>query len=1211
MTKFHPALLPPVSPDAPSLAAADTEVPKHGIKVTLFTSDHAPLAKRFALRESEINKTSLASLSRGTAQTIAVPTAAALNQLLDGLTSRQAISTGHLRKGMVAQIGPQARLQSGEISRSLTHFHFAEHQAGWLLWDYDSKSMPAHVTGRIADLGGPLEAFFHLWPEARRAAHVVRPSSSDGVGLPCAAPVRSSGLHGYFLISDLARSRQILTDLQCRAWSEGLAWCTLSASGSVLIRSIVDVAVASPERLIFEAPPIVLPPLVRRPAPTIVHNGIAVAPPVITDTERRKAARREDETRRLIKPEAKQAETAWVERQVQQEAERHGTSREAARKTVGQRLRKRILDDDMMLDLADGGQITTATLLDNPKRFDRLSIPDPIEGKSYGPDKATLFLTPRSDRPDDEPCIVSHAHGIRTVYRFARHALAPVPPRHPMPATGNERASAHAAIRDRIETWGSVSDHLIRTRSSGNTSEGGSALGLVADAQTETAPKWLVSGAQGTGKTAAVVGRTGTPGLLHAGYGYLTVMYSIDHEKSAEAFADFEANRPTGPSLRALQLRGRSAPRPDGHGRMCQLAPQAEAAARQGLDVRETMCRRCPFAESCAYLAQDRDIETAKADPQGLVVFAVHDHAFAGLPGGLRPARAIFDERPRDFAQREHAVACRDWHQDLAAVVTWPGLPQDEAERHLHLLRTRIDPLRQAIEEAVDAYPDTGLEHIAQAVRRIDPPTTSPAAILHQIADTLRDLRDRRPNPDIAAVVAANAAAALDAGAVAASFDMALRTDPSRVLTPLIGILDAVAVELAQAHGPGLRAVHKLRLLGIDSLVAETLAPLALPMDIPLLHLDGTADIDLAQAWFGSDLKQFHIPVERLGEAVFVAGHRFSTASLTGRNPITRQPWYPERAEALRERLCKVFARYPGSFVAMPKPALETFGPLPSHRTAHFGALRGRNLAEGCTTGLVIGRNLPPVEGLERLARAFTVALDRPFRSLSIQPGQARVRYPCRREGLRMRDRAGHAVELDFHPNATAEALLRQIRDAETTQAVDRVRAQFEPKLIIVAGASLPDVTFDQVTELDDFAAGGSALSRALERRVLPLSATELVRVHGDFWRNTKAVQRDETYQMFRQTVLAGRSVYRSFYVQHVPPERPACLVRYISSATGPGRGQRARSYEALVLARPEKAAELIEAILGSIELCEVRPIGTTPLDPPANADCAPERRAA
>ncbi len=1209
-----PAHLPRASQNSVPQAP---EMPACGAQVTRFTCPVALLAKQFELRDGQVHKTSHARLSRGRAETVAAPTAGALNQLLEGLTPRQAISTGLLREGDTAQIGPQATLRPGEISRSLVHFHFPERQAGWLLVDYDSKSMPPDVEDRINRLGGPVEALFHLWPEARQAAYVIRPSSSDGVGHSGAEGSRSSGFHVYILISDLALSRQILTDLQCRAWTEGLAWCALSASGSVLIRSITDVAVASPERIIFGAAPIVLPPLVRRPAPTVVHEGIAVVPPLITDDERREAVRMENEARKLIKPEAKQAEKVWTERQVEQEVERRGLTREAARRAVGQRLRRRLLDDDMLLDLADGGQVTAATLLDNPQRYNRQSLPDPIEGRSYGLDKATLFLTPRPDHPDDEPCIVSHAHGNRTVYRFARYALAPVSPRHPMPATGKDRAPALASIREMILRWGRDSDRWARSKQAQTREDRsggwGAGMSAAADTHCEVASRDMVTGSQGTSKTSTAVGRAGNPGLLHEGHGYITAFYSTDDDKSAEAFRDFEANHP-GHGPHALHLRGRSAPRPDGRGQLCEFAAQAEAAAQQGLNVQSVMCDRCPFAVDCLYIEQLRDIASAKADPRGLVIFAVHDHAFTGLPGGLQPDRAMFDERPRDFAKREHVVPLSEWGRDLASVVIGSGMSQDETAHRLLLLRTRIDPLRRAIEEAINERLASGLAHVAEAALQVDPFATSPAAVMCQAAETLRDMRDHRSIPAFAAMIPANVASASDAKLVAAGIDEVLRADASRTLTPLIGVLDAVAAELAQTHGPALRAVHRLRVAGVDSVVADTLAPVALPEDVPLLHLDGTGDLDLARAWFGKDIERHHFPVERLGEAVFISGHNFSTSSLTGYNPATGLPWYPDRAEALRERLHRVFARHPGSFIAMPKRVFTKFGPLPGHKTAHFGALRGRNLAEGCSTGLVVGRNLPPVQGLERLARAFAVALDRPFVPLAIEAGHATARYPRRRDGVRLRDGSGHAVDLDYHPDPTAEALLRQIRDAETTQAVDRVRAQFEPKRIFVAGASVPDVTFDRVEEWSDFADGGSALSRALERELLPLSATELVRIHGDLWRNTKAVQRDDQYRAFRETVLAGQSVHRNFYLPHVRLEQRISLVRYTRPATGRARGERARSFEALVLAGPETAVKRAEATLGPLVSCRAEGLGPraeATERSAANSDRAPKRRAA
>ncbi|RYH06512.1 hypothetical protein, partial [Tropicimonas sp. IMCC6043] len=179
-------------------------------QLTLFTSARRPLCKRFSVEAGKIKKQAVADLYDGTAKTVAAPTAADLNALLDGLNHRQAVSAGILEHGQRAKITTAAKEgQSGGTSRSLRNFTFPA-APGWLLWDYDDKTMPGNVRARVEALGGPVRAFLRLWPEAKGAACVIRPSSSDGVSAPGAAEINSAGLHGFFLVNDVSRSREIL-----------------------------------------------------------------------------------------------------------------------------------------------------------------------------------------------------------------------------------------------------------------------------------------------------------------------------------------------------------------------------------------------------------------------------------------------------------------------------------------------------------------------------------------------------------------------------------------------------------------------------------------------------------------------------------------------------------------------------------------------------------------------------------------------------------------------------------------------------------------------------------------------------------------------------------------------------------------------------------------------------------------------------------------
>ena len=1065
--------------------------------ITVFTSETDPLTKRFTLQsDGTIQKEALATFYNGKAEAYPAESASALQAVLADLTSHQAISTGRPKSSDRVSIGVRGKLKTGQVSRSLSAFEF-QCGPGWLVWDYDDKTMPPGVAQRIANLGGPLEALFHIWPEAKEGSYLIRPSSSDGVTAPGRDPNVSAGLHGFFLIGDVSQSKPALENLQRRAWTEGLAWIALSKSGAQLERSIVDTAVGSPERLVFEAPPIVLLPLMRTPRAAIVHNGPSpLAVPTATADVTAKAREVEARVRQAIAPQARKAEADFLNKRSRAEAKRTGKSLSAATSSIREMMKGAILADDYLLQLKNGSWIRVGDLLDDPDRYDYLSLPDPIEGLEYGTDKATLLLTPRPDQPGDRPRLVSHAHGQRTIYEFARFQDKPEPD---IPAVWEKsQQTRHAALRattDTIDRWGYLTDaSIMAERDSITGCTGTDAHGEPAAASTAinssvintdntdtTAERpdvtpvsplvWLVSGAQGTGKTASVVGslRDGvsTPGLMHEGIGYVTVLYSIDHAKSTEAYGDYVAARPANrPSPRPLQVRGMGALRQDGQGTMCAFADAMTRAAAQGVDVKGQICPGCPERDACPLMMLEKDIQDARHAPEGAALFAVHDHAFTRLPGGIEPSRVIFDERVRDFGHRTYAVPVAEWDIDLSTYVRWHRQRADVTADQFGALSSLIDPLKAAIYQAVIFQTADALTVIAAAADALALPGETAVDVVNRAAKELQSFDTDCLTEKLKAEMRGfnSGQNATPTPSMKAQLKTIVNATEVKHVKSLIGLFKVVAVELAQDHGPQLRSVLRATMHSDDCIVAEAIARTTIPDNVPVLHLDGTADPDLAKAWFGPDLERFHYPVERLTkDVVFVDGRNFSTTSLTGLHYLTGEPWNAERAAQTRDRWKVIFCQYPGCFIAMPKSVCEAFGDLPGHNVAHFGAVRGRNMAADCETGIVVGRNLPKPRELERLARAFAVALNRPFEALRTPNKPEDIRLPRRVEGLRMRVGPAHGIEVEYHPDPTAQAILRQIRDAEAAQAIDRVRAHFKPKRFIVAGACIPDITFDRM----------------------------------------------------------------------------------------------------------------------------------------------------
>jgi hypothetical protein len=115
-----------------------------------------------------------------------------------------------------------------------------------------------------------------------------------------------------------------------RLWLEGLGWIVLGRVGQKLERCLVDVCVGSPERLVFEAAPVVERPLAQRPRVALAFEGRMI------------------DTSRVFVP--------------------------------------LTADDDQL------GNVTVGDLLADPHEFEGETLSDPLEGPAYGRCKAMVMV---------------------------------------------------------------------------------------------------------------------------------------------------------------------------------------------------------------------------------------------------------------------------------------------------------------------------------------------------------------------------------------------------------------------------------------------------------------------------------------------------------------------------------------------------------------------------------------------------------------------------------------------------------------------------------------------------------------------------------------------------------------------------------------------------------------------------------------------------
>ena len=344
-----------------------------------------------------------------------------LADLIEKMAPNEALSLGRLASsvGESAPVTTVRRLKSapeGAIARSRDFLEFMPGAPAFMLLDIDRKGMPQAIVNRINAAGGVVQLLTELFPGLMKAARVERASTSAGISNRATgqAFAGSGGMHIYLLVEDGADIPRALEALGKRLWLSGCGWLNVGSAGQVLVRSIVDPSVGSPERLVFEGAPIVEPPLAqdidaRRPS---VAPGLAVdtrrAIPSLSEAEHGLLEQLRGAERRRIAAEVIAIRAAADLKLSREIADREGIPIEVARRQVAARHEgvlmpgiALVMDDDTL------GRVTVADVLKNSEAFIGETLADPLEGSAYGRCKAMIM----GDHQTGGIFINSFAHG--------------------------------------------------------------------------------------------------------------------------------------------------------------------------------------------------------------------------------------------------------------------------------------------------------------------------------------------------------------------------------------------------------------------------------------------------------------------------------------------------------------------------------------------------------------------------------------------------------------------------------------------------------------------------------------------------------------------------------------------------------------------------------------------------------------------------------
>jgi hypothetical protein len=400
------------------------------LEVVVFTkADNGPLTKRIELQSDGGVRSdgSECRMSKGRVQRMRLADISQLAKLIEALTTSQALALGTLRAGVPDNVRVVTKKElnckggANVIARTADDIVYRQRQPAFVLLDFDRKGLPPELAAQL-DRRGFWEVLVSVLPALGKAARVIRHSTSAGLMRGDESLPGSGGLHVYIIARDGSDIERFLENLHQRCWLAGYGWLMVSSSGQLLERSIVDRAVGGPERLVFEGPPIVVPPLqqdahLRRP---IVTEGemidtIAVCPP-LTIVERQALERLRVAAKQRVQPAMNRARDLAVEQLIATT----GIGEETARRVIGRRVDGGILLDDMVL-VWDDPELegrTVGDVLDDPAAFEGATLADPLEGIGYGRCKAKIMR-----RDDGTPWIHSFAHG-RTVYELRYGARA-------------------------------------------------------------------------------------------------------------------------------------------------------------------------------------------------------------------------------------------------------------------------------------------------------------------------------------------------------------------------------------------------------------------------------------------------------------------------------------------------------------------------------------------------------------------------------------------------------------------------------------------------------------------------------------------------------------------------------------------------------------------------------------------------------------------
>ena len=195
----------------------------------------------------------------------------------------------------------------------------------------------------------------------------------------------------------------------------------------------------------------------------------------------------------------------------------------------------------------------------------------------------------------------------------------------------------------------------------------------------------------------------------------------------------------------------------------------------------------------------------------------------------------------------------------------------------------------------------------------------------------------------------------------------------------------------------------------------------------------------------------------------------------------------------------------PSAVVGNPRTGVQPLIAVPACcELAHFNGVRGIDKWKNCEVVVIIGRNEPPITEVENIARALFLADPLPL--------QLSGQWQYKERGYRLAASA-QGVNTAVHADLRVQAVLEQLRESESLQAVDRLRLIHSPteKLVILLSNVVLDIDVHETRTWDELI-NGTRLEQAWDACggvVLPLNPAWLAANTAGLWPTAAAAKKD------------------------------------------------------------------------------------------------------